>query len=196
MPYKNMQGWSHPLLMHLRLRWLASTSRLGISFSRKGILSHMTVTPKYQRILQNIEKPGEFTSDNQRPITCVNTFYKWTTLCLLGPANELLETHGVIKVCTLFEQIQGLFKDSIQCKKEPWVYVLEQFYPKGFSVFAPFYLEFYLNCKLSMEMMILHRFPVWLSRTVEKLSKSWNTKGGGDYKARVQDIWAIQVSGF
>ena len=26
------------------------------------------------------------------------------------------------------------------------------------------------------EMMILHRFPVWLSRTVGKLSKSWNTK--------------------
>ena len=26
------------------------------------------------------------------------------------------------------------------------------------------------------EMMILHRFPVWLSRTVEKLSKSWNTR--------------------
>ena len=43
-------------------------------------------------------------------------------------------------------------------------------------MFAPFYLEFYLNCKLSMEMKILHRFPVWLSRTVEKLSKSWNTR--------------------
>ena len=26
------------------------------------------------------------------------------------------------------------------------------------------------------EMMILHRFPVWLSRTVEKLSKSWSTR--------------------
>ena len=42
-------------------------------------------------------KPGEFTSDNQRSITCVNTFYKWITLCLLGPANELLETHGLIR---------------------------------------------------------------------------------------------------
>ena len=26
------------------------------------------------------------------------------------------------------------------------------------------------------EMIILHRFPVWLSRTVEKLNKSWNTR--------------------
>ena len=26
------------------------------------------------------------------------------------------------------------------------------------------------------EMMILHSYPVWLSKTVEKLSKSWNTR--------------------
>ena len=26
------------------------------------------------------------------------------------------------------------------------------------------------------DMMILHRFPAWLSKTVEKLSKSWNTR--------------------
>ena len=26
------------------------------------------------------------------------------------------------------------------------------------------------------EKMVLHRFPVWLSRKVEKLSKSWNTR--------------------
>lgn len=26
------------------------------------------------------------------------------------------------------------------------------------------------------EMMVLHRFPIWLSRTVKKLSKSWNTR--------------------
>ena len=26
------------------------------------------------------------------------------------------------------------------------------------------------------EMIILHRFPVWLSRTLEKLSTSWNTR--------------------
>ena len=56
--------------------------------------------------------PGEFTSDNQRPITCVNTLYQWLTSCLLGPANKHLETHGLISVCTLFEQIQGLFKNT------------------------------------------------------------------------------------
>ena len=70
-------------------------------------------------------------------------------------------------------------------------------------MFAPFYLEFYLNCTLIMEMKILHRFPVWLSRTVEKLSKSWNTrvvattKQGGkttepfrfqDFKERAEEL--------
>ena len=38
-------------------------------------------------------------------------------------------------------------------------------------------------------MMIQHRFLVWLSRTVEKLSKGWNTRvAGGNYKARTRDI--------
>ena len=36
---------------------------------------------------------GEFTSDNQRPITRLNTLYKWFTSCLLGPVNEHLETY-------------------------------------------------------------------------------------------------------
>ena len=43
-----------------------------------------------------LSKPGEFTSDNQRPITCLNTLYKWFTLCLLGSTNEHLETHGLM----------------------------------------------------------------------------------------------------
>ena len=38
------------------------------------------------------------------------------------------------------------------------------------------------------EMMILRRFPVGLSRTVVKLSKSWNKKGSGNYKARTRYI--------
>lgn len=29
---------------------------------------------------------GEFTSDNQRPITYLNTLYKWFTACLHGDA--------------------------------------------------------------------------------------------------------------
>lgn len=32
-----------------------------------------------------IPKPGEFSSENQQPITCLNTIYKWFTACLFAP---------------------------------------------------------------------------------------------------------------
>ena len=41
-----------------------------------------------------IPKPGEFISDNQRPITCLNTSYKWFTSCLLSPTDQHLEELG------------------------------------------------------------------------------------------------------
>ena len=43
-----------------------------------------------------LQKAGEFTSDNQRPITCLNTLYKWFTSYLLGPMNEHLQTYGLM----------------------------------------------------------------------------------------------------
>ena len=44
-----------------------------------------------------IAKPGEFRSDNQRPITCLNNLYKWYTSCLLAQANQHIETYGLIQ---------------------------------------------------------------------------------------------------
>ena len=38
-----------------------------------------------------IPKPGVFSSDNTRPITCLNTIYKGYTSCLLGPTHEHLK---------------------------------------------------------------------------------------------------------
>ena len=40
-----------------------------------------------------ILNPGEFNSDNQKPMTCLNTSYKWFTSCLLGPTDQHLEKH-------------------------------------------------------------------------------------------------------
>ena len=45
-----------------------------------------------------IPKPGEFSSGNQRPITCLSTSYKWFTSCLLGPTDQNLEEHGLIQL--------------------------------------------------------------------------------------------------
>ena len=44
-----------------------------------------------------IPKPGEFTSDNQRPITCLNTMYKWYTSCLLVPTDMYLDYYDLME---------------------------------------------------------------------------------------------------
>ena len=38
-----------------------------------------------------IPNEGEFLSENQRPITCLNNMYKWFTSCLLVPMDQHLE---------------------------------------------------------------------------------------------------------
>ncbi|PFX22610.1 putative RNA-directed DNA polymerase from transposon BS [Stylophora pistillata] len=44
-----------------------------------------------------VPKPGEFSSDNQRPITCLNTIYKWYTSCLLVPIEKHLNHYELIE---------------------------------------------------------------------------------------------------
>ena len=44
-----------------------------------------------------IPKPGEFKSENHKPITCLNTHYTWYTFCLLGQANRHLKEHRLIQ---------------------------------------------------------------------------------------------------
>ena len=38
-----------------------------------------------------IPKEGEFLSENQRLITCLNNMYKWFTSCLLAPIDQHLK---------------------------------------------------------------------------------------------------------
>ena len=42
-------------------------------------------------------KPGEFNSENHRPITCLNTAYKWFTSCLLKPVDHHLGRYGLMQ---------------------------------------------------------------------------------------------------
>ena len=44
-----------------------------------------------------LPKPGDFTSENQRPITCLNTSYKWFTSCVLGPMDEDVDKHELME---------------------------------------------------------------------------------------------------
>ena len=121
-----------------------------------------------------LPKPGEFTIDNESPITCLNTLYK---SCLLGPANEHLETHGLMDGaqrgaragCSRTIDNFLIYRTvTLDCHRRKsnlslaWIDV-----KKMYDLVDHGWLE---------EMIILHTFPVWLSRTVEKLSKSWNTR--------------------
>ena len=49
----------------------------------------------FERKTPLIPKPGEFTSDNQQPITCLNTMYKWYTSCLLVPSDQHILEFGL-----------------------------------------------------------------------------------------------------
>ena len=124
-----------------------------------------------------IPKPGEFTSDNQRPITCLNTCYKWFTSCLLGPTDQHVGEHGLMegsqrgakKGCSgtvdnlLIDRVVTL--DCLRRRRNlsmAWVDV-----KKAYDSVDHEWLG---------EMMVLHRFPKWLCEVICKLSKSWNTK--------------------
>ena len=44
-----------------------------------------------------LPEPEEFTKDNQRPTTCLNTLYKWYTSCLLVDASHHLMRYGLMQ---------------------------------------------------------------------------------------------------
>ena len=44
-----------------------------------------------------ISKPGEFSSDNQRPITCLNNVYKWHSSCILKPMDHHVDKYGLMQ---------------------------------------------------------------------------------------------------
>ena len=59
-----------------------------------------------------IPKEGEFLSENQIPITCLNTKYKWFASCLLAPMDQHLDHHGLIEGQQRGAKPQGV---SVQC---------------------------------------------------------------------------------
>lgn len=124
-----------------------------------------------------IPKPGEFSSDNQRPITCLNTAYKWHTSCVLKPMDQHLDKYGLMQgeqrgakeKCS--GTIDNLLIDRMVCQDSrrgkrnlsmAWIDV-----KKAYDSIDHEWLR---------EMMILHRFPEWIGRVVQKLSIRWNTR--------------------
>ena len=124
-----------------------------------------------------IPKPGEFTSENQRPIACLNTIYKWFTSCLLKPINQHLDRHRLMETeqrgakskCS--GTTDNLLIDRMVCQDShnahknlsmAWIDVR-----KAFDSVRHEWLQ---------EIMSLHKFAGWICRTVERLCRSWNTR--------------------
>ena len=79
---------------------------------KKASAVHEGVTKSFQAIVNEdqemplwftegnttlIPKPGEFSSENQRPITCLNSIYKWLTSCPIKPVDQHLDKYGLMQ---------------------------------------------------------------------------------------------------
>ena len=124
-----------------------------------------------------IPKAGEFSSENQRPITCLNNMYKWFTSCMLKPMNQHLDKYALIegkqrgaKVgCS--GTIDNLLIDRMVCEDSwrnkrnlsmAWIDV-----KKAYNS---------VDHKWLVEMMAVHRFPDWVGKMVSRLCATWNTR--------------------
>ena len=124
-----------------------------------------------------IPKPGDFTSDNQRPITCLNTLYKWFTSSLLVPIDNhldkfnLMETEqrGAKKGCS--GTMDNLLIDRMVTQDRhrrnrnlsmAWIDVRKAYDS--------------VSHKWLLKMMTIHRFSPWICRTISNLARTWNTR--------------------
>ena len=120
-----------------------------------------------------LPKPGEFSSQNQRPITCLNNQYKWFTSCLLPLMDKHLEEYDLLKReqrgakprCS--GTTDNLLVDRMVChdSRNSRKNVIDV--RKAFDSVSYEWL---------LEMMFLHKFPSWLCNIIERLGQSWNTK--------------------
>ena len=123
-----------------------------------------------------IPKPGKFTSDNQRPITSLNTMYKCNT-CLLDPTDKHLDDYDLMVGVQRGARVgcsgtmDKLLVDRMvtqDCHRKKrnlgmgWEDV-----EKAYDSIDHGWLE---------DMVIIHRSPTWLCRTTKSLSRSWSTR--------------------
>lgn len=114
-----------------------------------------------------------FTSDNQCPISCLNTMYICFTSFLLVPTGQHLDEYNLMEGartgCT--GTVGNLLID--------WTMTLDRHSSMGNLGMA------WIDVKKAYDsvdhgclnkVMLLHRFPVWLCRVIAKLFRSGNTR--------------------
>ena len=110
-----------------------------------------------------IPKPGEFRSDNQRPITFLNNMYRCYTSCLY--VSSVVQGTTAVERLTIYLSM-GWFVRMLREEKRnlsmAWIDVAKAY-------------DSVDHGRLS-EMFALHRFPMWFAKVMEKLANSWNTR--------------------
>ena len=125
-----------------------------------------------------IPKPGEFLSENQRPITCLNTGYKWFNSSVLDPMDYHLDYYNLMEMQQRGEKAKcsgttdNLMIDPMVILdfhrhkhnlSVAWIDVRKAFNPVDHGW-------------LSKKILTINRFPTWICRVVDNLSDSWNTR--------------------
>ena len=115
--------------------------------------------------------------DNQRPITCLNTLYKWYTSFLLVDPNYHLLSYGLMQGdqreakqdCS--GTVDNLLIDRMVCQDA-------QRGHKNLSMAWIDVSKAYdsVDHRWLVEMSKLHRFSEWFGVLIGKLSRSWNTR--------------------
>ena len=142
-----------------------------------------------------IQKAGEFSSGNQRPITCLNTIYKWFTSCLLKPVDKHLNENGLMQgeqrgpKANCSGTIDNLLIDRKFCQDSQrgrcnlsmaWIDV-----KKAYDSVDHRWLE---------QMFYLHRFPRWIDDVITRLSAKWNSKIAARIVKRMETSERIRFS--
>ena len=124
-----------------------------------------------------IPKAGEFSNENQRPITCLNNMYKWFTSCMLKQMNQHRDKYALTEGEQRGAKVgcsgttDNLLIDRMVCEDSKrnkrnlsmaWIDV-----KKAYDL---------IDHKWLVEMMVVHRFPDWVGKMVSRLCATWNTR--------------------
>ena len=95
------RNWSTPGPDRITNYWWKQAYSLheGVSNAFMKIVQHDHEYPLWfaEGKTSLIPKAGEFSIENQCPITCLNNMYKWFTSCMLKPMNQHLDKYSTVR---------------------------------------------------------------------------------------------------
>ena len=124
-----------------------------------------------------LPKPGEWSESNQRPITCLNTMYKWITSVLRHFHNVHLKQHGLMQIDQRGAKekssgtVSNLLVDDMVLRDARlhhrnvfcyWVDVR-----KAFDSVSHSWL---------IKMLLIHRFPTKLVKLFTSIMQNWSVR--------------------